>query len=743
MSSPSLDISRSLSTPRGSSAPVPDDKIGEIVDAVIDAAPECVRKRVFLPAIDWALVPPHKVRLLLSSLDQARLALPRWLAKPLLLAGHTLPDGPGDALPSALKALSRLNGAAGEPSEREALSPSLESLGYVSGIESDIVVALVRRLLALSWDDEALRFALAHAHAVPQALRLIGGAFERYLAGLPSVRLRLSGSATTAMLADALAPAFAVEGWRADISEGGFGSALGDLLSPPDDGVDALVVLLDSEGLAPTDWRHPEPEVARLAAERADMLAEALETFSSRANVPLLINTLPVPSAPTAGLLDRQHGMGLRRAIDVLNQRILEGADRSGRIIAVDADQALSTLAPHEQLDPKLWYYGRIGYSPEATQRLARAFSEAWRIARRGPVKVLAVDFDNTLWGGIYGDDGVDGLACGEDFPGNAFQALQQECLRLKAQGILLVGLSKNEARAIEVFEQHPGMVLKADDFAAHAVNWQPKAENIKRIAADLDLGLDSVLFLDDSPHEREAMRRLAPEVVVPEMPEDPADRPRWLRRLSATWPVRLTGEDASRSAVYAARRSAQELRARAASFEDYLSSLEQRLVLSFVNARTLARAAQMHQRTNQFNLTTLRLGEPEISALAEDPTRGLVLLGKVTDRFGDHGLVIASAVEIYGAEATIRTLLMSCRVIGRDVERAFMGALVAELASRGVARVRGAYVPTPKNGMVRDFYASCGFSQETGESAETTWTFAIGEAPPPGSAQVATSWET
>lgn len=741
MSSSSLDMPRPPPTVRGASAPVPEDRIGEIVDAVIAAAPECVRKRVLLPAIDWALVPPHKVNLLLSSLEQAGLLLPRWLAKPLLLAGHTLSGRAGDALPGALKLLARLNGAAGEPDERDGLAASLKSLTSTPGVDADIAVALVRRLVALSWDDEALRFALAHAHSVPQLLRLAGGVFDQHLASLPLLRLRVSGSSTTRTLVDALGPAFAVEGWRADIAESSFGSALGDLLAPPDD-VDALVVLLDVDGLLATDWRHGAPDVGRLAAERADLLGEALQSYASHASVPLLINTLPVPSGPTAGLLDRQHGLGLRRAIDAVNARIVDGAQRSGRVVVVDADQALSALAARDHVDPKLWYYGRIGYSAEATHCLARAFAEAWQIVRRGPVKVLAVDFDNTLWGGIYGDDGVGELACGEDFPGNAFQALQQECLRLKAQGLLLVALSKNEESALEVFAQHPGMVLKADDFAAHAVNWQPKADNLKRIAEDLNLGLDSILFLDDSPHEREAMRRLAPAVVVPEMPDDPAERPRWLRGLTATWPARLTAEDAARPAVYAARRAAQDLQARSASFGEYLSALEQRLVVRLVDDRTLARTAQMHQRTNQFNLTTLRLGEAEISALADDPKGGLALVGHVTDRFGDHGLVIAATVDIDGGEASIRTFLMSCRVIGREVERAFVGALIEELASRGVARVRGVYVPTAKNAMVRDFYDSCGFSLVGDEGSGTIWSFAIGETAPPRSTYVTTSWE-
>src|SRR5690606_19912954 len=188
---------------------------------------------------------------------------------------------------------------------------------------------------------------------------------------------------------------------------------------------------------------------------------------------------------------------------------------------------------------------------------------------------------------------------------------------------------------------------------------------------------------LDDSPHEREAMRQLCPEVLVPELPDDPAERPRWLRRLTATWPVRLTAEDETRAALYAARRDARSAKEGAVSLDGYLSSLDQRLVLSFVSKTTVARAAQMHQRTNQFNLTTQRLTDAEIARIAGDEAGGMAVLGRVADKFGDHGIVIVATVSIVGNEAAIRTLLMSCRVIGREIERAFLGSLMHTLHVR------------------------------------------------------------
>jgi hypothetical protein len=422
--------------------PVPDNKIDEIVDAAIAAAPECLRQRVILPSIDWSVVTPHRVRLLLSSIEQADMAVPRWLSQSLLVAGHTMGGDAGRKLPAGLAVLARLNNAGGEPNEREAIVGSLAMLAHEADLDPNVTGALVRRLMALSWDEDALRLALAQFNSAPQALKYTGKAFDTHLEGLPAARIRLSGSSTTWTFMDALRPAFAVQGWRAEVSEGTFGSALADLMNPPD-GIDALAVLLDFDSLVPRDWRLGSADTQSRLADAADILGDALEVFSAGAQVPLLISTIPIPSAPTAGFLDRRHAMGVRCGVDMLNARILDAAERSNRIVVVDADQALASLAARDQSDARLWYYGRIAYTAEATRLMAQAFAEAWQLLRRGPAKVLAIDLDNTLWGGVYGDDGIERLTCGEEFPGNAFQAMQRECLRLKSQGLLLVALSR------------------------------------------------------------------------------------------------------------------------------------------------------------------------------------------------------------------------------------------------------------------------------------------------------------
>ena len=292
---------------------------------------------------------------------------------------------------------------------------------------------------------------------------------------------------------------------------------------------------------------------------------------------------------------------------------------------------------------------------------------------------------------------------------------------------MLLVALSKNNEDALTVFESHPGMLLRRDDFIATAVNWIPKPENIRNIASDLRIGLDSFLFLDDSPHERTAMRRMCPDVIVPELPDDPAQRPFWLRCLPQTWPLRVTEEDAHRTQFYTAEVKARELRASVASYDDYLAGLEQTLTIAPLTPQTLPRVAQLHLRTNQFNLTTERFGEAELSHFLNHPDR-LAVTGTVTDRFGDHGLVIAATLECDGQLATIRSFIMSCRVIGREVERAFLSELLDILRSRGIRQVTGLFKPTAKNAVSSKFYPEFGFAHYETIGGAERWRYSMTE---------------
>lgn len=698
------------------------EALGRLLDAVIEEAPNLLRQRALLPAVDWKKATVPQVARLCGVLADARIELPVWLARDLLIGGHSLPASVVEKLAPELRALAGLHGLPAGAKIPDGISHALSDLAAGAAIDSAIAAAIMARLVKLDAAGLAARFALAHYLHTPSLLRTARKEIAAFVADLKPARVRVASFTTSNLLAEALKPALAAAGRRAQITEADYGAVIAELMSPDCD-ADALLLLLDFDGLFSQDWRAGLPAIASQAAAKIDALAGAIAAFAARHAVPLLVNRLPATASPAVGHIDRTHAAGAAAVTDALNRRLSEIAATSASVHLIDADTALSEIAPDQRSDPKLWYYGRIAWSDAATRALAHAFARTLAARARGPAKVLALDFDNTLWGGVYGDDGVDKLVCGDEFPGNAFRAFQQECLRLKAQGMVVVGLSKNNADAIEAFARHPGMALKADDFAATAINWEPKPDNIRHLANELNLGLDSFVFLDDSPHEREAMRRMCPMVNVPEMPVDPALRPRWLRALTSTWPLRLTDEDARRSDMYAAERKAKELRETSVSYDDYLKELDQKLVVEAVGPETLPRVAQLHQRTNQFNLTTQRFGEAEIAALASDPN-AVVLAGTVSDRFGDHGLTAAAVATIDGDTARIASFLMSCRVMGRQIETAFLAALAQRLATKGIARIEAVYKPTPKNGMVRDFYARHGFAAAGQSGEDTSWSW-------------------
>lgn len=729
----------------GAGEQVRDDKafqLNGVIDLLIEQAPHLVRQRQLLPAFDWSKASPHQVQRFVERLADAHAALPHWLVRDILVSGHALPASVTSALSVDLQVLNGLNGQAGGPADAEVLR-AVSELAATAPPAGEIAAAIVRRLVELGAGEGACTLALAAWPATPRALHLARAAFAQRLQSLPALQCTVVGFSTTSTFAKALVPAFARRGQRVEADEAPFGSVMAALHAPSAD-ARASLLLLDPETVLGSSWRNGLETAARDIAERLLSLEGAIAAYSANTGLPLVINTLPAASEPSLGYMDGYHQAGLAALTRRTNDALGTLAARHANISLIDTDVALSRVPHGERFDPRMWFYGRIAYGEGAVNEIADAYATAWARSRAQPVKVVALDFDNTLWGGVYGDDGVERLQCGDDPPGNAFKALQEECLRLKAQGKLLVALSKNNPDAITAFEQHPGMALRPDDFAARAINWQPKPENIRQIAKELNLGLDSFIFLDDSPHEREAMRRLCPEVRVPEMPADPAARPRWLRGLTQTWPARLTSEDMERPAMYLAERKARELKETATSYDDYLRGLGQRLIIEPLSARTLPRVAQLHERTNQFNPTTRRFTQAELAAFMEKPDQALILVGTAEDRFGKHGIVAAAVARLEGKTAYIDSLVMSCRVIARQIETAFLGALIGTLCERGISEVVASYRPTAKNGLVRDLYGAHGFLPFGSDDQEASYfIWKENEQPVPASPFVTVEWSS
>lgn len=546
-----------------------------------------------------------------------------------------------------------------------------------------------------------------------------------------NLKIGLTGVSTLQHMAAPLKSAFAVEKWDAEMVLGDFGQVIRDLMAPDSvmrqTNLDACVVILDEQGLFQMDWRLPAEQQNKMLSEKVDMLIDALSTYAEYASCPLLVNTLISPLAPRHGLLEQVSPSATGTHVLNLNRKMGELALKKTNVILLDTPTAFSALPLEECFSQKMWYYGKIPFSSQAFKALAGAVVDAMVLLKQGPKKVLALDMDNTLWGGVIGEDGLEGIRCDDEFPGCAFKDFQRECLRLKSQGFLLVVLSKNEEDAFQVFDKHQGMLLQKDDFTATKINWKPKPDNIRELAEILNLGLNSFIFLDDSPHERQAMRELCPEVMVPELPEDPALRPLFLRGLRETWVTRLTSEDANRTELYQNQVQRDALQKESKSFDDYLNGLQQKLVMAPLNEVNLGRIAQLHMRTNQFNLTTERLDESALSAMMNNE-KALVLCGRAEDRFGDHGIIITSVCQIEDRVAELRTLLMSCRVIGRNVEVAFLDQIVKALQNKGVEKVKGRFIASRKNAQVKDFYQRCGFKKVSESDSGSEWQLDVEE---------------
>jgi FkbH-like protein len=343
--------------------------------------------------------------------------------------------------------------------------------------------------------------------------------------------------------------------------------------------------------------------------------------------------------------------------------------------------------------------------------------------------KVLVADLDDTLWGGVVGEDGVEGLHIGRDYPGAAFRELQRAMLDLRRRGILLAAASKNNpSDALAALTSHPGMLLRPEHFSAMRLDWNDKAASLREIAAELNVGLDSLAFLDDNPAERRRIRLELPEVGVVELPPDPLNYARALRECPLFERLSLSGEDTARAEYYAGERLRDEARQAAGSLEEFYRSLEQKVGIAPVTGATLARAAQLTSRTNQFNLTTGRWTEARMAEFAAAPGCR-VWTARVEDRFGDNGIVGLMMTRRAGAHCEIETFLLSCRVIGRTIETAMLAFLAGYERAVGAESLCGWFLPTPRNAPAEGFYRSHGFRLCGSRDDATRWSLSLAGA--------------
>lgn len=394
-----------------------------------------------------------------------------------------------------------------------------------------------------------------------------------------------------------------------------------------------------------------------------------------------------------------------------LNFLLMQGCQeyKNGYLIDLDAIQA--AFGRERFSDPKLYYIAKMPISLEALPTVAKNVVDLVQALRGSVKKCVVLDLDNTLWGGVIGDDGLGGIQIGELGTGHAFSDFQAWLKELKNRGILLAVCSKNnEETAKEPFLKHPEMVLRLEDFSMFVANWEDKAGNIRTIQKTLNIGMDSLVFLDDNPFERNLVRSMIPEITVPELPEDPAMYLQYLRSLNLFETASYSADDQSRTQQYREQAERAVFEASFQSYDDYLRGLDMKAVAAPFDSFHYPRIAQLTQRSNQFNLRTVRYTEAEVEAIARDDGH-ICLYFMLKDKFGDHGLI---SVVILDKQADgclfVSQWLMSCRVLKRGMEEFIVNKIMQTAAQLGFRTVIGEYLPTPKNAMVKDLYEKMGF---------------------------------
>jgi FkbH-like protein len=453
-------------------------------------------------------------------------------------------------------------------------------------------------------------------------------------------------------------------------------------------------------------------EIDRQVADYADLLAAVAERTGL-----LIVPTWVLPPWQRGlGIGDFKGPQGLRSALAAANLVVADRLEPIAHAFVVDAAR-WHMLAGTHSFSPRLWLTGKIPFSSSVFAEAANDIRAALRAQRGFTRKLVIVDLDDTLWGGAVGDVGADGLHLGgHDHRGEAFVDLQRSLKALTRRGILLGIVSKNDAKvALDAISSHPEMVLRQEDFAGWRINWKDKAANILELASELRLGLESMVFLDSNPVERARVRDALPEVLVPELSNDPTGYNAVLHALDGFDVVALTTEDAMRGGMYAAERLRAAGLPEASDAEAWLAGLGTEVRVEPLNAQNRVRATQLLNKTNQMNLTTRRMTERELENWANEAGHRLWTF-RVADRFGDAGLIGVASLVVADERAQFVDFVLSCRVIGRKIEETILAFVVQAARDAGATRLVAPYIRTEKNGPTLTFLERSGMQRHADE---------------------------
>lgn len=611
-----------------------------------------------------------------------------------------------------------------EPERRASIRVSLEA--------GSLQAAMQAARLLLQEQPSLLNF---------RFLRQLVDGLPRDGMGLNPYRVALLSSFAIEFIHDSLIAFGFINGLRIEIYQPGFSMINQEILDTKSGlyvfAPDVTILAIEGE-----DWL-PEIYTAFMDAEGSSgslagvvdgfrqKIGSLIRAFRSSSTTPLLMHNLAMPRLRRAGIADLHLPDGQTKLVADLNRSLGDALADVVDVHIVDYAALVNYFGACHWYDSRMRLYARAPIANGMLGNLSQEYMKYFRALGGLTKKCLVVDLDNTLWGGVVGEDGIDGIQLGPNYPGSAFVEFQRLILDLYRRGVILAVASKNNPADVDaVFLSHPFMMIRKEHFAEMEIHWNPKSDSLKQIAKRLNIGLDYMVFVDDNPAECEQVRRELPMVTVIHLPGRPELYVETLCAEGLFDALGLSDEDRRRGQLYQQRAQAETMLTASSNIEDYYRDLAMTLSIAPVDQASLARAAQLTQKTNQFNLTTIRYSEAELAKRIADPDWLAITVG-VRDRFGDNGIVGVMMARAAEDHLDIDTFLLSCRVIGRTVESAMLAHLCDAAQARGLKKLYGRVVPTDKNVPVRDLFEKHGFSKQSEDkSGRTNWELDLARGP-------------
>ena len=616
-------------------------------------------------------------------------------------------------------------------------------LGWLPAPPSDFDTRLRGIANQLETAGTSLRALASYALDENQLTKIARAAAKARTAGslltpLVPYKLGVLSNATTDFIAAAIAGTGPRAGFAIEPVIGTYDQALQDSMNPGSainaSGVKAVLIAIDWHGL-PLRARAAAGGDPSAAVDASLQYINAIRAgIRQHSGALCIVQNLAAPAERVFGSLDRAAAGSLITAIASFNERLAHDLQDSPDVL-LDVSGLAETVGLSRWHSPQEWNLAKLPFASEFVPLYADHVCRLIAAANGRSRRALVLDLDNTLWGGVIGDDGLAGIRLAQgDATGEAYLEFQRYVLALRDRGIVLAVSSKNDdVVARGPFRDHPEMLIKESHLAVFQANWNDKATNITAIARELSLGLESLVFVDDNPFERELVRQTLPQVAVVELPEDPALYARTLSAAGYFELTKLSAEDLNRATFYEGNARRAELQKSVGDLDAYLASLDMEIVFQPFDEVGRARIAQLVNKSNQYNLTTRRYSEAEVAAIGADPGC-FTLQVRLVDSFGDNGMISVVIARGVGSDTwTIDTWLMSCRVLGRKVEHMILHELVARAAADGARTIAGTFIPTDRNALVVDHYQKLGFECiERREDGTTAWRLAVDAALPP-----------